>query len=77
MAARVTLIKSTTNTIPVCSIQTTLLPEKTCTEIDRLNLSFCEETTHHRTCHTISWEVITESKEDGDLVLLPNNHQIR
>ena len=58
-------------------MQTTLLPEKTCKEIDRLNLSFCEETTHPRTCHTISWEVITESKEAGDLVLLPNNHQIR
>ena len=70
------LIKSTTNTIPIYFMQTTLLPEKTCKEIDMLNLSFCEEITHHRTCHTISWEGITESKEAGDLVLLPNNHQI-
>ena len=66
VAGRVTLIKSTTNTILIYSIQTTLLPETTCKEINRINLNFCGETTHHRTCHTISWEVITEPKEAGD-----------
>ena len=76
VARRVTLIKSITNTIPIYSMQTTLLLEKTCKEIDRLNRSFFwANSTHHRDCHTISWEVITKPKEAGGLGIVTTRHR--
>lgn len=40
VAGRATLIRSTSNTIPIVSMQTTLLHTKICQDIDKLNQRF-------------------------------------
>lgn len=57
VAGRVTLIKSTSNTIAIFSMQTTLLHRKICQNIDKLNWRFFwGDSDQHRACHTNSWD---------------------
>ena len=57
VAGRVTLIKSTSNTIAIFSMQTTLPHWKICQNIDKLNWRFLwGDSDQHRACHTISWD---------------------
>ena len=57
VAGPVTLIKSTSNTIAIFSMQTTLLLQKICQNIDKLNWRILwGDSDQHRACHTISWD---------------------
>ena len=59
MAGRVTLIRSSSNAIPIFSMQTTLLHRQICQDIDKLNRRFLwGDSGQHRACHTISWDTI-------------------
>ena len=70
IAGCVTLIKSTSASIPIHAMQTTLLPQKNSLQVDKLNYKFLwGDIAQHRHCHTISWETIATPREVGGLGL--------
>lgn len=75
-AGRVTLIKSTSTSIPIHAMQTTLLPQKISQHLDTLICRFLwGDTTCHRHCHTISSKVIiTTLKDVGGLGIKSSLH---
>lgn len=68
MASRLTLINSATSAMPTHVMQCTMLPHKTCTELDKINRNFLwgDSTTRQR-MHAIGWDVVTKPKHLGGL----------
>lgn len=45
-------------------MQTAIIPQKVRKDIDRMNRNFlCGDTSNHKSCHTIGWDMITRPKE--------------
>ena len=66
----VTLINSTSASIPIHAMQTTLLPQKISRQLDKLNCKFLRgDITNYRHYHTMNWETITTPKNAGGLGL--------
>ena len=62
------LINSVTSAMPTHLMQCTMLPHKTCTELDKINQNFLwgDLTTRQR-MHAIGWDVVTKPKHLGGL----------
>nr|POE76406.1 putative ribonuclease h protein [Quercus suber] len=76
MAGRATLVKAFATSIPIYAMQTTLLPQKICHQIDQLCSNFLwGDTEHHRSCHTVNWETVTRPKEARGLGLSSTRHR--
>ena len=64
IAGRATLIEFTTSAISIYAMQTAIIPQKIRKDIDRMNRNFlCGDTSYHKSCHTIGWDMITRPKE--------------
>ncbi|KAF3452162.1 hypothetical protein FNV43_RR08260 [Rhamnella rubrinervis] len=62
MAGRETLIQSTTFALPMYTMQTALLPQKVCDELDRMNRNFLWGSTDEKgKVHLVGWHHITKS----------------
>ena len=68
MAGCLTLINFVTSAMPTHLMQCTMLPHKTCTELDKINRNFLwvDSTTRQR-MHAIGWDVVTKPKHLGGL----------
>ena len=76
MAGRATLVKAFVTSAPIYTIQTTLLPQKICHQIDKLSCHFLwGDTNHHRGCHTVNWETISLPKEARGLGISFTRHR--
>ena len=76
MAGRATLIKVSVTSVPLYAMQTTLLPQKICHHINKLSCHFLwGDTEHHRSCHTVNWEIVTLPKEAGGLGISSTRHR--
>ena len=70
IAGRVTLINSTSASIPIHAMQTTLLPQKISRQLDKLNCKFFwGDIANYRHCHTMSRETNTTPKNARGLGL--------
>lgn len=68
MAGRETLIQSTTFALPMYTMQTALLPQKVCDELDRMNWNFLWGSTDEKgKVHLVGWHHITKSRFRGGL----------
>lgn len=68
MAGRETLIQSTTFALPMYTMQTALLPQKVCDELDRMNRNFLWGSTDEKgKVHLVGWHHITKSRLRGGL----------
>ena len=74
MAGRATLIKASITSIPTYAMQTTLLPQKICHQIDKLSRNF-GGSEQHRGCHTVSWDTVTLPKAAGGLGIPSTRHR--
>ena len=64
MAGKATFVKASVTSIPIYTMQTTLLPQKISHQIDKMSCHFLwGDIDHHRGCHTINWETVTLPKE--------------
>ena len=76
MAVRAILIKASITSIPTYAMQTTLLPQKICHQIDKLSRNFLwEGSDQHRCCHMVSWDSVTLPKEAGGLGIPSTRHR--
>ena len=76
MAGRATLIKAFITSIPTYAMQTTLLPQKVCHQIDKLSWNFLwGGSEQHRCYHTVSWDTVTLPKEAGGLGIPSTRHR--
>ena len=76
MAGRAILIKAFITSIPTYAMQTTLLPQKICHQIDKLSRNFLwEGSDQHRCCHMVSWDSVTLPKEAGGLGIPSTRHR--
>ena len=76
MAGRATLIKASITSIPTYAMQTTLLPQKICHQIDKLSRNFLwGGSEQHRACHTVSWNTVTLPKAAGGLGIPSTRHR--
>ena len=67
---QVTLINSTSTSIPIHAMQTTLVQQKISRQLDKLNCKFLwGDTANYRHYHIMSWETITTPKNAGGLGL--------
>lgn len=65
---RVTLINSVLNSLPTHVMQCTMLPQKVCLTLDRINRDFLwGSSENQRTFHAINWDVVTRPREQGGL----------
>ena len=76
MAGRATLIKASITSIPTYAMQTTLLPQKICHQIDKLSRNFLwGGSEQRRGCHTVSWSTVTLPKAAGGLGIPSTRHR--
>ena len=76
MAGRATLIKVSITSISTYAMQTTLLPQKVCHQIDKLSWNFLwGGSEQHRCYHTVSWDTVTLPKEAGGLGIPSTRHR--
>lgn len=68
LAERSTLIKTTLNTVPIYHLQTSLLPNVICNDIDKLSYTFLWKSGDQtRGVHLLNWEKVTLLKENSGL----------
>ena len=76
MAGKATLVKASVTSIPIYTMQTTLLPQKISHQIDKMSCHFLwGDIDHHRGCHTINWETVTLPKEAWGLGIPSTQHR--
>lgn len=64
--AKVLLIQTVTNSIPLYAMQITLMYKGLVRELERINRTFLWGSLDgERHCHPISWEVVCLEKKDG------------
>lgn len=68
MAGRVTLAKSVISAIPFYAMQSTRIPTCVCNETEKLQRNFIwGHDENSRKVHTIGWDTICKSKDQGGL----------
>lgn len=79
MAGQATLIKATMASIPTYAMQTTLLPQNTSHQIDKLSYKFLLGGDIASRCgyHIVNWETVTLPKEAGRLGIPSTRHRNR
>ena len=76
MAGQATLIKVSITSISTYAMQTTLLPQKVCHQIDKLSWNFLwGGFEQHRCYHAVSWYTVTLPKEAGGLGIPSTRHR--
>ncbi|CAL1363580.1 unnamed protein product [Linum trigynum] len=72
LAARLTLVKSVTASIPVYPMQVELMPKMICKSLDRVNRGFLwGDSEEKKKLHLVRWQQLTLPKEQGGLGLRP------
>lgn len=68
MAGRVTLVQSSSSTMPSYTMQTMDLPSSVCDRIDKINKNFLwGDTAVKRKLHLINWHTVCKHKDNGGL----------
>ena len=76
MASRATLIKASVTSIPIYTMQTTLLLQKISHQIDKMSCNFLRRDIDQRNCcHIVNWEIVTLPKKVGGLGIPSTQHR--
>ncbi|CAL1355748.1 unnamed protein product [Linum trigynum] len=72
IAARITLVKAVTSSIPIYPMQVELLPKTVCKTLDQINRGFLwGESEGKKKLHLVGWAQLTQPKDKGGLGIRP------
>ncbi|CAL1356185.1 unnamed protein product [Linum trigynum] len=75
LAARLTVVRSVSTSIPVYSMQIEMFPSSVCKEIDKFNRNFLwGDTKDKKHSHLVGWKKLLEQKENGGAGLRSLRH---